>query len=193
MCAPGAPSARPRRARAGSHPHPQVVDPADSFRPADAHGRRFVQAQGCVRRGFPLRSGNHTGASAPYIFPPEPGAKPVGSPLKNDGERLFRQCRAVWGRFPALFFRGRPSASSFVSRGGLSAGFSAAGQVPRTTSGGRGSNSGDAAADMRFHTLPHQVSKAVRDMGGVEAIRREAAERSRRQRQERASYAAALR
>ena len=105
MCAPGAPSARPRRARAGSHPHPQVVDPADSFRPADAHGRRFVQARGLCSARIPVAFGE-----------PHGSARPLYSPARARGEAGWQPAQKRFGAtISAISCRMGPVPGSFVS------------------------------------------------------------------------------
>ncbi len=60
-----------------------------------------------------------SGKAVPVVFLPHASSRL----LKNDLERSSRQFCFRMSHFPILFFRGRPSIDSFVSRGGLSAEF----------------------------------------------------------------------
>ena len=155
MCADQAPRPRGRGGLGRGRIHTrQVVDPADivSSLPMRMVGGSCRPEGSMFGEDFPLRSGNHTGARVALYFPA--GAR---------GEAGWQPARKRWGAIvSAMSCRMGPVSGSFLSWTPFrrlfcfarrpSAEFSAAGQVPRTTSGCRGSNSGDAAADIRFHT-----------------------------------------
>ena len=158
MCADQAPRPRgrggPGRGRFRAR---QVVDPADSFHPADAHGRRFVQAQGSRWARTFVAFGELHGGARPLYFPAGARGEAGWQPARKRSGATISAMSCRMGPVSGSFRSRTPFRRLFCLARRPSAEVSAAGQITRTTSGGRGSNSGDAAADIRFHTMSRRM------------------------------------
>ena len=80
-------------------------------------------AQARIVTGAPLHVSPDLDPPFTKFTNPAEGSNSSNRLLKNDFERSSRQFCFRMSHFPILFFRGRPSIDSFVSRGGLSAEF----------------------------------------------------------------------